>query len=224
MPAHRPHVKMSSEDVPPQRLQLRLFAACPRSGSSLLMRIFSESSVCAVACGLTLNTNAVQGILQLNGTTFDDLYQQAVLPYANDGLGKQFLISHQEFGNDNTNEEYSSESLLVGSSYYSAARPVFLIRDPIRVFDSWKNVGWTKMKNLIDYYNNIFQLLDQDLGGSVTCLVYKDSFKTHLKRLPGFAPIGESLSTPRCSHSQNPLENFFIAVTKKGRSCQKSDN
>ncbi|KAF8850872.1 Haloacid dehalogenase-like hydrolase [Acephala macrosclerotiorum] len=41
------------------------------------------------------------------------------------------------------------------------ARPLFLIRDPIRVLDSWKNVGWTDEQSLIDCYTNMFRMLHQ---------------------------------------------------------------
>lgn len=38
----------------PSNLQIRFFVACPRSGSTLLVRIFAESSVCAATSQLIL--------------------------------------------------------------------------------------------------------------------------------------------------------------------------
>jgi hypothetical protein len=52
-------------------------------------------------------------------------------------------------------------------------RPVFLIRDPIRVFDSWKNVGWTDEQSLIDCSTNMFRMLHQALSRAVSCLLYE---------------------------------------------------
>src|SRR4051812_23933299 len=37
-------------------------------------------------------------------------------------------------------------------------KPVFLIRDPIHVFDSWKNVGWTNIESTITCFENLFRM------------------------------------------------------------------
>jgi hypothetical protein len=47
------------------------------------------------------------------------------------------------------------------SSAYAIVRPVFLIRDPIRVFDSWRSVGWTDAQSLINCYINMIRILHQ---------------------------------------------------------------
>ena len=52
-------------------------------------------------------------------------------------------------------------------------RPVFLIRDPIRVFDSWKNVGWTDERSLIDCYTNMFRMLRQAPSPAISYLLYE---------------------------------------------------
>ncbi|KAH8662499.1 Haloacid dehalogenase-like hydrolase [Xylariales sp. PMI_506] len=57
------------------------------------------------------------------------------------------------------------------------ARPVFLVRDPVRVFDSWKHIGWADMQSFIDCYTQIFQMLDQEdpscANSSSSCLLYE---------------------------------------------------
>lgn len=52
-------------------------------------------------------------------------------------------------------------------------RLIFLIRDPIRVFDSWKNFGCTDAKSLIDSYSNMFRMLHQAPSPAVSCLLYE---------------------------------------------------
>ncbi|ATY59805.1 Haloacid dehalogenase-like hydrolase [Cordyceps militaris] len=53
------------------------------------------------------------------------------------------------------------------------ARPVFLIRDPIRVFDSWKHVGCTDAQSLIEGFTNMFRMLDQVPSHANSCLLYE---------------------------------------------------
>ncbi|OAA60177.1 Haloacid dehalogenase-like hydrolase [Cordyceps fumosorosea ARSEF 2679] len=52
-------------------------------------------------------------------------------------------------------------------------QPVFLIRDPIREFSSWKSAGWQDIDSLIHGYISLFQVLEQTSSHAVSCLLYE---------------------------------------------------
>jgi hypothetical protein len=49
-------------------------------------------------------------------------------------------------------------SRLVPEPAHTMVKPVFLIRDPVRVFDSWKSVGWMDMDSIVDCFKNLFHI------------------------------------------------------------------
>lgn len=74
--------------------------------------------------------------------------------------GKEFLICKEELENNKAKGECQYD-IFSSPSAYDMVRPIFLVRDPIRVYDSWKKVEWTEMQSLIDCYVNIFRILNQ---------------------------------------------------------------
>lgn len=85
---------------------------------------------------------------------------------------KQFLICKEELGNNKQKSE-CEYNIFPSLSAYCMVRPVFLVRDPVRVFDSWKKVGWIDAQSLIDCYINIFRMLDQAPSHAISCLLYE---------------------------------------------------
>ncbi|KAJ2979782.1 hypothetical protein NQ176_g3041 [Zarea fungicola] len=160
---------MDRQHSPGKEPEIRFLVACPRSGSTLLMRIFAESSECAVTSRRVLMGNFKGSIdsFRPDLSSLESLCLQKAK-----GLGKQFLICKEELGNNTQKGEclYNSCST---PSIYAMTRPVFLIRDPIRVFDSWKHVGWTDMQSLIDCFTNIFRMLNQAPPHAISCLLYE---------------------------------------------------
>ncbi|KAI0971605.1 HAD-like domain-containing protein [Xylaria arbuscula] len=151
--------------------QIRLFIACPRSGSTLLMRIFAESPECAVTSRLTMTTGATVGIplpkySRLKNADIREMVRSA------SNSGKNILICKEEPCNDREKSEYSYE-LLSNAPECAATRPIFLIRDPIRVFDSWKKLGWTDVQSFLDCFNNLFAMLKQTDSSLISCLLYE---------------------------------------------------
>ncbi|RWA11597.1 hypothetical protein EKO27_g3511 [Xylaria grammica] len=161
------------EEHPTNDVQIRYFVACPRSGSTLLMRIFAESPGCGIITSRLMLTKAAAvgapprpdySILQ--NPTNHEVVQRA------SGDGKRILICKGELGSD-TKKGECSYPLLPAPSEYAAVRPVLLMRDPIRVFDSWKKMGWTDVQSLIDVLNNLFRMLKQAEPGIISCLLYE---------------------------------------------------
>ncbi|KAI1385896.1 HAD-like domain-containing protein [Hypoxylon trugodes] len=96
--------------------------------------------------------------------------------------GKHFVIHVKEIGESNLKKC----DIFPTSHAYIAARPVFLIRDPIRVFDSWKNSGRTDTQDLINCFTNLFRNLDQTPNNAAPFLVYEQVIRdprNEIKRL-----------------------------------------
>lgn len=165
--------KMSeSECAKPLDLTVRFFVACPRSGSTLLMRIFAESPECAVTSRLMLMNEAAAGEqYEPDHSIFQTPAKHAIYKLTVDA-GRRFLISKEELGNDTAKGE-CLYNMLPDSSAYDMVRPVFLIRDPIRVFDSWKSLGWTDVQSLIDCYVNLFSMLKLSASANTSTLLYE---------------------------------------------------
>lgn len=63
--------------------------------------------------------------------------------------------------------------MLFTPSPYARARPIILIRDSIRVFDDWKQIGWGDPKSLIKYYTTMFPLLSRAPANTASSLLYE---------------------------------------------------
>ncbi|KAJ3485481.1 hypothetical protein NLG97_g6808 [Lecanicillium saksenae] len=164
---------MDRKHAPSKEPEIRFLVACPRSGSALLMRIFAESSECAVTNRLVLAGNA-QGSADSRCPDLSILESpchHVVFKTAKD-LGKQFIICTEELGSNGHKSAVVCEPCPT-PSIYAVTRPVFLIRDPIRVFDSWKHVGRTDAQSLVDRFANIFRMLDQAPSRGASCLLYE---------------------------------------------------
>lgn len=152
--------------------RIRFLVACPRSGSTLLMRIFAESSVCAVTSRLILMGKAGSSeAFTPDYSILDDPSHHRVFIDATN-LGKDFLICKEELGNNSQKGECLYD-VCPNPSTYDMVRPIVMIRDPIRVFDSWKHVGWTDPQSLEDCYTNMFRMLQQASAEPVSGLVYE---------------------------------------------------
>ena len=165
--------------------QIRFIVACPRSGSTLLMRIFAESPVCAVTSRLILMGKAgSRELFSPDYSILEDSSHHSVF-VSGMNLGKRFLICKEELGNNSQKGECLYD-VCPSPSAYAKVRPIFLIRDPIRVFDSWKNVGWTDAQSLIDCYTNMFGMLHRAPAHAVSCLLYERLIQepeTEVKRI-----------------------------------------
>lgn len=64
--------------------------------------------------------------------------------------GKRFLMCSKEELENDSQKGGCLHDVCPDRSTDAMIRPIFLIRDPIHIFDSWKNAGWTDAQNLID--------------------------------------------------------------------------
>ena len=137
-------------------LQVRLLVAVPRSGSTLLMRIFREASSCSVTSHLVLQSNYSESAsLKPDYTIFTSpsshkVYQDARLK------GCRTLVS-EVFGHSREKGE-CDYVIIPDAAAYEITKPAFLFRDPIRVFDSWKALGWSDMYSFVICYTSLHNM------------------------------------------------------------------
>ncbi|KAI0435983.1 HAD-like domain-containing protein [Xylaria telfairii] len=160
------------QDPSVKDLQVRCFIACPRSGSAFLMRILSESPECAVTSRL-IPTRAAAVVTEfptdysiLQNVASHELVQRAT------DRGKRILICKEGLDNELDQGECTC-NLLPSPSEYATVRPMFLVRDPVLVFDSWKKVGWTDIRGLIHCFSTLFRMLEQADSTLTSCLLYE---------------------------------------------------
>jgi hypothetical protein len=138
-------------------LQVRLLVAVPRSGSTLLMRIFREASSCSVTSRLVFQGNYSEGAsFKADYTIFTSptshkVYQDALLK------GSRTLVSKEEFGHSREKGE-CDYVMIPDAAAYKVTKPAFLFRDPIRVFDSWKALGWSDIDSFTICYTSLHNM------------------------------------------------------------------
>ncbi|KAF1988279.1 Haloacid dehalogenase-like hydrolase [Aulographum hederae CBS 113979] len=140
-----------------------------------------------------------------------DVYNQAKKS------GKRFLICKEELGNSSRKGECLYDVFPTPSTY-TTVRPVFLVRDPIRVFDSWKNVGWTDVQSLVDCYDNMQRMLREAIFPKVSCLIYErlvEEPEAEVKRICGRwgVPFSESMLD-----FKKPFGSAFVYASERERS------
>lgn len=200
---------MDKPSTPLQGPQIRFIIACPRSGSTLLMRIFAESSVCAVTSRLVLMGNA-GGIQDFTPdySILEDPSHSMVYTSAADA-GKRFLINKEELGNDSNKGECLYE-VCPTLAAYSMVRPIFLIRDPIRVFDSWKNVGWIDGNSLVYCYANLFRMLNRAPAHAASCLLYEHLIQEPQREIKRICARWGVPFTEAMLDSKQPFGSSFV--------------
>ncbi|PYH28545.1 HAD-like protein [Aspergillus neoniger CBS 115656] len=146
-----------------KQTQIRVLVACPRSGSTLFMRIFRELPHCAVTSRLILQGNYHKFSDQTLARIKPDytiishpeahpVYQKAV------SEGFTTLVTKEELGHEFFKGECDF-NVLPNRDAYEKTQPAFLVRDPVRVFDTWKNMGWGDLYSFFICYRSLFKML-----------------------------------------------------------------
>ncbi|KAH6618011.1 HAD-like domain-containing protein [Chaetomium sp. MPI-SDFR-AT-0129] len=209
-------MEMSKPQLPGEGLPIRFFIACPRSGSTLLMRIFAESPACAVTSRLILMGNADSNAAFrpdysiLENPSRHHVFADAV------NSGKKFLISKEELGNDSRKGECLYD--VCPRWAYPIVRPVFIVRDPIRVFDSWKSMGWTDAGSLVDCFTNIFRMLGQAPSHDISCLLYERLVREPEGEIRRVCDRWGVPFSKNMLHFKQPFGSSFLFATERERS------
>src|SRR5205085_8623199 len=122
---------MSDSVAKPASLHVRFLLACPRSGSTLLMRVFAENDMCAVTSRLVFMGNwGRTDAFEPDYSIFKDPKHHPTVMLAS-AAGKRFLINKDELGHERRKHECDYD-ILPDVASYRAVKPAFLIRDPVR--------------------------------------------------------------------------------------------
>ncbi|KAH7324442.1 Haloacid dehalogenase-like hydrolase [Stachybotrys elegans] len=132
-------------------------------------------------------------------------------------LGKPFLICKGEIGRNAQKGECQYKQF-PGPHLYDLVRPVFLIRDPIRVFDSWKKVGWTDIKSLVDCYSSMFNMMHEASSSSISFVLYERLVReprTEINRICSHwgVPFSETML-----RFEQPFGHYFIFANSRENS------
>ncbi|KAL9610373.1 MAG: hypothetical protein Q9167_004913 [Letrouitia subvulpina] len=169
---------MSKPRSSSQDPQIRFLVAYPCSGSTLLMRSFAESLLCgAISLLVLMSKVGSRDSFSPDCSTLDNPSYHSV--FINEvKLGQQVLICKEEVGIDGQKRERLYD-LCSDPAVYVMVRPIFLSRDPVRVFDSRKNVAWTDTLSLIDCYTNTFHMLHRAPSYAVSYLIHERLIQDH---------------------------------------------
>ncbi len=138
-------------------IQLRIIVAVPRSGSTLLMRIACEAPSCAVTSRLVAQGNYSPGAQFIpDYSIFTTPSSHTIFRKAME-KGCSTVISKEEFGHDTMKGE-CNYVVIPTEEAYERSKPAFLFRDPIRIFDSWKYLGWTDIEGLVAAYTTLHRM------------------------------------------------------------------
>lgn len=144
---------------------IHFIVACPCSGSTLLRRIFSESPACDTTSDLT--SAELQATTQITNSDSSPTKDVSGGISASPVSSKKHLVFIPQL--QNSTERLHTWDLLA-KSFVHRSRPVYLIRDPVRVFDSWKDAGYTDIVPFIDCYADIIEQLNRTDGPDQACL------------------------------------------------------
>ncbi|PVH98295.1 HAD-like protein [Periconia macrospinosa] len=126
--------------------QIRFLIGCPYSGSTLLLRILAEAPECIVASRVVSTRN------DADNTNFCIIAKP------------ETVIAYQQSIENDMPRSNSAFSVLPPPINYTAAKPIFLIRDPIRIFDSWKHHGSANIQSFVDCCESLFSSMNKDIA------------------------------------------------------------
>jgi putative hydrolase of the HAD superfamily len=132
--------------------------ACSGTGSTLLMSAFSEVPQFYVTSQLVLGHDRVSETFQCDYSIFRSPDEHSVFQAAMKAA-KQFLINVEELGNDRRKGE-RGYNIFPSPGAHDLVMPAFWFRDPIRTFDTWKNIGWTDIDSFVDCYHDLFRIMN----------------------------------------------------------------
>lgn len=201
------------------RPEIRFLVAYPHSGSTLIVRTFAESSVCALTGRLMLMGNArKEDGFTPECSTFESPSKHKVF-HAAMALGKQFLICKEELRNDTTGVECRYRAFPSSSTYrqHRPIKPVFFW------FETWcesstAERGWVGQmyESLIDCFTNVIQMPNQADSTLASWLLYKQLIREPQKEIQGiWARWGVPFSDDMLKFKQLFASSFLFATERE---------
>ncbi|KAJ5536969.1 hypothetical protein N7513_010155 [Penicillium frequentans] len=195
-----------------KQVQIRLLVACPRSGSTLFMRIFRELPRCAVTSRLILQGNYHESgdeslaPVKPNYSIFSHpeahpVYQEAISQDCTTLITKEEL-EHEYF------EGECDFNIFPNKAAYDLTRPAFLVRDPVRVFDSWKKMGWGDLNSFFICYRGLFKMLKA--SPNPKSIIYEQLVSDPGRTVASLAEYWNILFDEDCLEFKKPFGDFIF--------------
>ena len=196
--------------------QLCVLVTIPRSGSSLLLRSFAQNAACEVTSQLILKGNqdlrspfkpdlGVSGGLQLDKVCMEALERKCGT-----------LITMEELGHEGRNGECDFDTLS-RTAPQASAKSAFLFRDPLRVYDSWKSLGWDHMSSFLTAYRNLARMWHESRE-STSC-IYEELVRNQQLVLERLCQHCNLDFTDQMLVLNRPMENFLFLSERERRIC-----
>ncbi|KAL9129581.1 MAG: hypothetical protein Q9217_002001 [Psora testacea] len=114
---------------------------------TVLMRVFAENKACAVSIRLVFMGREREGSSFKAGHSIFMNPQNPSVVAAAKAAEKRYLVNKDELGHDLRKHECYYD-LFPNAACYLSVKPAFLFRDPVRILDSWKALGWDNVDSL----------------------------------------------------------------------------
>jgi hypothetical protein len=163
------------------------------------MRIFAENETCAVTSRLVFMDNQEHHLgFKPDYSIFTDPQNHPVVTAAR-AAKKKYLINKDGLGHDRRKHECGYD-LFPDAVDYLAVKPAVLFWDPVRIFDSWKAMGWGDLGSLTLCMAKLEQMLE-----------YGASFPIIYER---FVLHPETETRALCSWWNVPFEDTMLSFQK----------
>lgn len=195
-------------------LQLRVLVAVPGSGSTLLMRLFAQVAACGVTSRLVSQGNRdVKSPFKPDYSIFGNPHLNKVYKEA---LERNYgtLITKEELGH----EEWKGEcdfDVLPRTALHESTKPAFLFRDPLRVYDSWKALGWDHMSSFLTAYRELARMWSE--SPEPTSCIYEDLVRNQELVLMHLCEYWNLAFTDKMLELNQPMENFLFSSEREKR-------
>lgn len=215
-------------------VDLRLIVSVPRSGSTLLMSLLSQSAYLGVTSRNVLMGNMETRVDRSVKRSFEPDYRvftDVTHPVYNEGSkrNKKLIVSKEEYGNDRFtgNEELNecNYQIIPEDSFFPVVNPFFLIRKPVDVFNSWVTLGWNDLPSFILSYKTIIDMMKKaESLIELNVITYDElvnSTEDTLKRICSVWQVG---FTPEMLIIPKPFHKNYIFSTEEEQNIYTKPN
>lgn len=171
--------KDSLRSTPQPQCELRLLLGPRRSGTTMILDLLSNHpEFGAVSRVISKSNKDVSTSFRPNYEIFSDS-EHPLFADAR-ARGHRFLVIKDETGESLTRgTEHSNEcnlSFFPPEAALAPIRPAFVLRDPVRTFDSWLKVGWSDLDGFVTAYRTIWEHYLQTMHrcGNAFLFTYED--------------------------------------------------
>lgn len=213
---------------------LRLIVSVPRSGSTLLMSLLSQSAEMGVTSRNVLMGNMERRADRTVKRSFEPDYRiftDATHPVYEEGIkrNKKLIVSKEEYGNDRfTGNEDLNEcnyQIIPKDSLFPVVNPIFLIRKPVDVFNSWVTLSWNDLPSFILSYKTIIEMMEKaESLIELNVITYDELVNSTEDTLKRICRVWQVEFTPEMLTIPKPFHKNYIFSTEEERNIYTKPN